>query len=94
MKKRMRSSPTLTTLSPKVILTWSSQARGLQFPGYEPRPQAEYSGPSFPPQKAAAGGGDWMAGGSQAPPRQSQLSDVMAEDLRRRDLLERNAVYW
>ncbi|KAK3702737.1 hypothetical protein RRG08_042722 [Elysia crispata] len=68
--------------------------QGLQFPGYEPRPQAEYSGPSFPPQKAAAGGGDWMAGGSQAPPRQSQLSDVMAEDLRRRDLLERNAVYW
>ncbi|RUS83052.1 hypothetical protein EGW08_009191 [Elysia chlorotica] len=68
--------------------------QGLQFPGYEARPQAEYSGPSFPPQQAGAGGGDWMAGGSQAPSRQTQLSDVIAEDLRRRDLLERNAVYW
>lgn len=68
--------------------------QGLVFPGYEPRPQAEYSGPSFPPQQAKAGGGDGMAGGIQAAPCQSQLSDVMAEDLRRRDELERNAVYW
>ncbi|GFO11941.1 talpid3 protein [Plakobranchus ocellatus] len=83
---------TLTEGDPEL----EQSGQGLQFPGYEPRSQAEYSGPSFPPQKTGhtGGAGDWMAGSTQALPPQSQLSDVMAEDLKRRDLLERNAVYW
>ncbi|XP_005110510.2 TALPID3 protein, partial [Aplysia californica] len=64
---------------------------GIQLPGYEPR-VAEYSGPSFPP-KTGKSGPDWMAGGEQMQPPQ-QISDVMAEDLRRKDVLENNAVYW
>ncbi|CAG5116718.1 unnamed protein product, partial [Candidula unifasciata] len=62
---------------------------GIRLPGYEPK-TAPYSGPSFPPQIRNPG---WADGAGEVVAAQ-QMSDVMAEDLRRRDMLENNAVIW
>ncbi|XP_070577910.1 protein TALPID3-like isoform X1 [Ptychodera flava] len=54
---------------------------GISLPGYSERP-SEYNGPPFPPQ--------------QPPPQVVAFpsSDVLADDIRRRDLLEDRAVHW
>lgn len=63
---------------------------GIQFPGYEPK-VPEYSGPSFPPQLSRP---DPMVGGETVATVAPLVSDVMAEDLRSRDILEHNAITW
>lgn len=64
---------------------------GIRLPGYEPK-NAEYSGPAFPPSVKRTDA-DWAAAGREGQPG-GLVSDVMAEDLRRRDVLENNAVMW
>ena len=57
-------------------------ATGLQYPGYQPvePPAQPYHGPAFPPKQ---------------PSGERQLtSDVIAEDIKRRDLLQNKATEW
>ena len=57
-------------------------ATGLQFPGYQPveTPEVPYNGPVFPPKQ---------------PSTERQLtSDLIAEDIKRRDLLQNKAMDW
>ncbi|CAL1539920.1 unnamed protein product, partial [Lymnaea stagnalis] len=63
---------------------------GINLPGYV-APYSEYSGPEFPPTNKPKA--DWTAGESQGRPV-TLVSDVIAEDLRQRDILESNAVHW
>nr|KAI8741074.1 TALPID3 protein-like [Biomphalaria glabrata] len=65
---------------------------GIQLPGYEPK-VSDHFGPEFPPHTSRPGPG-WAAGDGQGRQSGVLVSDVMAEDLRRRDALENNAIYW
>ena len=55
---------------------------GLHIPGYQPvrAPEQQYEGPVFPPKQ---------------PSTERQLtSDIIAEDIRRRDMMQNKATEW
>lgn len=57
-------------------------ATGMELPGYQPEeiPEEQYNGPAFPPK---------------LPSTDRQLtSDLIAEDIRRRDILQNKATEW
>lgn len=54
---------------------------GISLPGYRDRPPGEYHGPVFPPK-------------APPPPSVQPSSDVLAAGIRRRDLMQNQAVEW
>ena len=55
---------------------------GLHIPGYQPvkPPEQPYEGPSFPPKQPSA--------------ERQLTSDIIAEDIRRRDMMQNKATEW
>ena len=53
---------------------------GISLPGYREKPRGDYHGPAFPPKVP--------------PSHQDVASDVLAAGIRRKDVLENQAVEW
>jgi hypothetical protein len=62
-------------------ITEDTDSAAIDLPGFKALPTAVYHGPEFPPQAPRM---------AQAPP----TSDVLANDIRRRDVLQNKALDW